>query len=117
LKRVQFHDLGYYLCVIDKEYSPENCRKALLFASLAAGMKAKNGDICSIDDIQKGLDIPISKIGYKKLKEFGDKKFVETGIFDGGDHFMIAVPTRVIGNPKSTVGLGDVISSLSFIGT
>jgi len=117
LKRVQFHDLGYYLCVIDKEYSPENCRKALLFASLAAGMKAKNGDIYSIDDIQKGLDIPISKIGYKKLKEFGDKKFVETGIFDGGDHFMITVPTKVTGTPKSTVGLGDVISCLSFIGT
>jgi len=117
LKRVQFHELGYYLCVIDKEHSPENCRKALLFASLAAGMKAKNGDICSIEDIRKGLDIPISKIGYKKLKEFGDKKFVETGVFDEEDHFLIIVPTKVIENPKSTVGLGDVISCLSFIGT
>jgi ADP-dependent phosphofructokinase/glucokinase len=42
------------------------------------------------------------------------EEFLETGIYEGEDHYLLVVPAHVIPNPVSTVGMGDTISSTSF---
>ena len=121
LKRLHVHNLGYYVVIVSKDYhiSPEICREACLYASSVNALKAKYGGFAEGERLPEAGQIELSEIGFKQLlgiKEEMDlpDEFLETGIYEGDDHYLLVVPAHVIQNPVSTVGMGDTISSTSF---
>ena len=48
-------------------------------------------------------------------KDFGSNKLMEEGIFINDEIEIIAVPTIIIDNPVTLVGMGDTISSISLV--
>nr|6C8Z_A Chain A, ADP-dependent phosphofructokinase [Methanosarcinales]6XIO_A Chain A, ADP-dependent phosphofructokinase [Methanosarcinales archaeon] len=126
LERVHVHSLGYYICVVSKDspVSPEDHRKSLLFASTVAAARALLGNINSLDDIEAGLDVPVSEQGYNQLEKL-EKYLVRRGIctledFENGcictpNHDVIIIPTKVVEKPVATVGIGDTISAAAFV--
>ena len=121
LERLNMHTYNYCLVILSKNYgtSPEKMRDGLLFAILCASAKASNGEVSSINDIKK-VKNNLNEAGINELKRIHKELglcdgFLETGICDMGDHFLIAVPTKISTKLKSTVGLGDVVSSSAFV--
>lgn len=121
LMRLHVHNLGYYVVIISKSYhiSPERCREACLYASCVNALKAKYGGFALAEKLPEAGQIPVSEIGFKQLIGIKEEmnlpeEFLETGIYEGEDHYLLVVPAHVIPNPVSTVGMGDTISSTSF---
>jgi len=114
VKRIHFHTYGYYLALTD--YKGAHVRDALLFAALAAAAKAKLGDVRSIDDVVKAMDVPVNE----KAKAVEEKLVEEYGMKDGiaevNGYQLSFAPTKIVAKPKSTVGIGDTISSSAFVG-
>ncbi|WP_209477200.1 ADP-specific glucokinase [Thermococcus stetteri] len=114
VRRIHFHTYGYYLALTN--YRGEFVRDALLFAALAAAAKAKLGDVGSIDDIVKAMDVPVNEkargIEEALAKEYG----MEGGIAEISGYQLSFVPTKIVAKPRSTVGIGDTISSSAFVG-
>ncbi|MFQ5892190.1 MAG: ADP-dependent glucokinase/phosphofructokinase, partial [Candidatus Methanofastidiosia archaeon] len=115
LSRIHLHDFGYYLCL--EERLNQN---SLLYSSLAGASKAYFGEIRQREDLFRAFRVPISHLGLEKLRILGvyleSREFLDTGIFNMGDYFIDLVPTKIVSNPKSTVGLGDTISGIGFLG-
>ena len=121
LERLHMHTYNYCLIILSKNYgtSPEKMRDALLFSILCAAGKASKGEVLSIKDI-KNVKSDLNLDGLNDIKQIHKSLglcdgFLETGICDMGDHFLIAVPTKISKTLKSTVGLGDVVSSSAFV--
>ncbi len=113
VRRIHFHTYGYYLALTS--YTGEHVRDSLLFAALAAAAKAKLGDVRNLDDVDKALDVPVNEKALdveRRLKEeFGLRKGIAK--LDTGQ--LSFVPTKIVAKPKSTVGIGDTISSSAFV--
>ncbi|NOR84681.1 hypothetical protein GQ473_01045 [archaeon] len=121
LERINMHTYNYCLIILSKNYGtgPEKMRDGLLFSILCASAKASYGVVSSIEDIKK-VKTNLNMAGIKDIKRIHKELgicdgFLETGICDMGDHFLIAVPTKISNTLKSTVGLGDVVSSSAFV--
>ncbi len=125
-ERIQVHNLGYYVLVLKKPYpsSVEQVRNACLYASSVNAMKAKNGGYVRRDQVPEAASMSLSEIGIKQLEEFAQEvqalglampaNFVNEGIWEREDHYVLVVPAHVVSNPVSTVGMGDTISSSSY---
>ncbi len=114
VRRIHFHTYGYYLALTD--YRGEFVRDALLFAALAAAAKAKLGDVRSIEDVIKAMDVPVTE-GAKTVEEILIRKYgMKDGIADVDSYQLTFIPTKIVDKPKSTVGIGDTISSSAFVG-
>jgi len=114
VKRIHFHTYGYYLALTD--YRGEFIRDALLFAALAAAAKAKLGDVNSIDDIVKAMDVPVNGKAKPVEEVLTEKYKMKKGIAEVENYQLAFVPTKIVEKPKSTVGIGDTISSSAFVG-
>ncbi|MBN1134879.1 MAG: ADP-specific phosphofructokinase, partial [Methanosarcinaceae archaeon] len=126
LERVHVHSLGFYICVVSKNHplNLEGHKKALLFASTLAATQALLGDIKNIDDVAKGLEVPISRKGYEGLEILG-KYLVrrdvcsmdefKDGCISTPTHNLIIIPTKIVDDPVATVGIGDAISAGAFV--
>jgi len=102
LSRVHVHTLGYYLSSIDTTNVDEEREwKALAFAALAAGKKARDGVIKKAEEVKEVMNVPLSPVGLEAFEGLKKKG-------------VLVLPTKVIEKPKLTVGLGDTISSLAF---
>jgi len=114
VRRIHFHTYGYYIALT--EYRGEFVRDALLFAALAAASKAKLGDVPSINAVAEAMDVPVNEkiklVEEALIKEYG----VRGGIAEVENYQLTFVPTRIVAKPKSTVGIGDTISSSAFVG-
>ncbi|NJD99057.1 ADP-specific glucokinase [Thermococcus sp. LS1] len=114
VERIHFHTYGYYLALTAHEGA--HVRDALLFAALAAAARAKFGDVRDIDDVVKAMDVPVNEkaraVEGALVGEYG----MEDGIAKVDDYQLAFVPTKIVTKPKSTVGIGDTISSSAFIG-
>ncbi len=121
LKRLQLHNLGYYITLIRKDFSsPERTRRGMILAASLAASRTLTGVIGGRDEIKKGLSVPFSEVGLaqmRKLKEALslEDEFYNTGIAEYKDYNLIYIPTKVVEKPLFTVGLGDTISSSAFI--
>ena len=122
IQRTHLHSLGHYIAVTHNDYGIdiEHTLLALLYSSTLGAAKAKLGEITKHDDIHAGLDVPPSQIGIRQLREL--KKHIESigGSTNGGTgtdgNFRVAIiPAKVVDIPKSTVGMGDTISSSAFV--
>lgn len=121
LKRLHVHNLGYYVVIISKDYhiSPERCLEACLYASSVNALKAKYGGFAESEKLPEAGETQLSDIGFKQLLGIKEEmnlpdQFLETGIHEEDEHYLLVVPAHVIPNPVSTVGMGDTISSTSF---
>ncbi|HLC38024.1 MAG TPA: ADP-dependent glucokinase/phosphofructokinase [Candidatus Norongarragalinales archaeon] len=129
MQRVHLHCLGFQLLVLKKPYpiAPEKARDALIFASIAVALKALKGSaFVTRNEVKKHALLP-SASGFNQLRaleggideerekrhsSFVRKDLLESGIFEFNDHYAIIVPAPIV-QSKSTVGLGDVISSMA----
>jgi len=114
IERIHFHTYGYYLALT--QYRGEEVRDALLFASLAAAAKAMKGNLERIEQIRDALSVPTNERAIV-LEEELEKEFTEfeNGLIDMSDRQLAFVPTKIVASPKSTVGIGDTISSSAFV--
>jgi len=102
LKRVQLHTLGHYI-VLTREENVIEERDALLFAAILAATRSLLGRYEFREDLYQGLQVPtITLTGYEGIRKIDS-------------YNLIVVPTKVVSNPKLTVGLGDIISSSGFL--
>ncbi len=114
VRRMHFHTYGYYLALT--AYKGEFIRDALLFAALAAAAKAKLGDVHSIDDVVKAMEVPVNERAKAVEAALEERYGMEKGIADVDGYQLSFVPTKIVERPKSTVGIGDTISSSAFVG-
>ena len=67
----------------------------------------------------KGLDVPLAEQLFPLMAELAqeleEEEFTKTGIATKNGRRIILVPTKIVAKPVLTVGLGDLISSSSFI--
>ncbi|ADG12898.1 ADP-specific phosphofructokinase [Methanocaldococcus infernus ME] len=104
LEVVQVHTLYYILMLTKEEVSLEELKNCLDFSTILAATKAKLGDIKKKEDLKVGLNVP-----YNEYKELFLKAYEEDNLK------IVSVPSRYVKNPKSTVGLGDTVSSGAFV--
>ncbi len=131
LKRVQVHNLGYFVVVLKKPYRvpPTSVLRTCLYASQTANARVElgrevthpqvraNAAHASISDAGLNQVLNFStKVIYdlKKSKaEFNAQKFLRDGIYEEKTHYALIIPAQISSKPHLTVGLGDVISSVA----
>ncbi len=97
INRIHFHTLGYYMLLED---GAEKENLGLAVAALAAAKRAETGLPPSCDELKSALEYPLSETGLKASKISSDDLYI--------------LPTKIVPDPKITVGLGDTISSIAF---
>ncbi|PIT85502.1 hypothetical protein COU36_02925 [Candidatus Micrarchaeota archaeon CG10_big_fil_rev_8_21_14_0_10_59_7] len=119
LERFHVHNLGYNLVLLKKTANPEKARDGCVLAALAASAKAASGkSFVSQEDLSelvlsKGLmDAHAFAAEVADIYHADEKKLLSEGIADMGKHHLVFVPTPVV-ESKTTVGLGDVVSSVA----
>lgn len=125
-ERIQLHNLGYYVVLLKKPYalSARQVRDACLYASAVNAAKAKFGGTVTLEQLAVSSEIELSEIGFNQIRGFAAEMrdmgvdvpadFLQEGILERDDHYVLIVPAHVVPNPVSTVGMGDTISSSSF---
>lgn len=120
--RIQLHFFGLYLTVQNKSFriTPEQNRNGMILASTIAAGKAGTGDINHKENLLWALGQDVSDAGLKELQTISaiieDKELMTSGLSQYAGFDIIAVPTILVEKPKTLVGMGDTISSVSLIG-
>ncbi|TYL40546.1 phosphofructokinase [Natronococcus pandeyae] len=112
---IQLHAMEYHLAVMEAYHSPEALLRGLEFAAINAATKAARGHISSPDDLETGLEYEPSAMGREAIELLADH--VGGQAKDGTlcEPTVAACPNRVVDEPAGTVGIGDIVSSSSFI--
>ncbi|WP_456367744.1 ADP-specific phosphofructokinase [Thermococcus sp.] len=112
LELLQVHTIYYimYIAHADNPLSEDELRESLELATTLAAARASLGEIRSQEDFRVGLSVPYNKRGeYVKLRFEEAKRRLRTK-----EYKLVIIPTRLVQNPVSTVGLGDTISAGAF---
>lgn len=123
ISRIELHMLGLFMTMQNKNISisPQKAKDGMLLAARIGSSRAVLGDLKEKKDLLSSQNFEISEIGYSELKNLSEylqsENLLTDGIFCGGDFDLIAVPTMLEKKPKSLVGMGDTISSISLLGT
>lgn len=105
--RIQFHTYGLYIEALRKDGKYKTtCPQCLMTASAFAAIKAYYGDV-----FPEKCSIPKNTFIYEK--HFQLAKEISNTVLD--DVLFVAIPTLIVPHPKSTVGLGDTISTFGFL--
>jgi len=123
--RIQLHMFGLYVTLQKSGYkiSPIQNRKGMQLAANIAASKAGTGSIDSKDILLWSKNQMVSNIGLKELsglseiveQKYGTNNLLQEGIYSNDEIEIIAVPTIIIENPVTLVGMGDTISSVSLV--
>ncbi len=112
LEVLQIHTIYYimYITHSDNPLSEEELRSSLELATTLAATRASLGDIKGPEDIREGMKVPYNEYGeFVKLRFEEAKRRLRTR-----EYKVVIIPTRLVRNPVSTVGLGDTISAGAF---
>ncbi|MDJ1434582.1 ADP-dependent glucokinase/phosphofructokinase [Halostagnicola sp. A-GB9-2] len=112
---LRLHAMEYHLSVMDSYLPSEAVERGLEFAAVNAATKAALGDITSPGDLETGLEYEPSAKGRVAIELLADH-LDETA--DDGVLYtptVAACPNRVVEDPVGTVGIGDIVSSSSFL--
>lgn len=121
LPRIQIHMFGLYMTVQDKNFhfSAEQNLKGMMTAAVVSSSKALKGALEKYKDITQTKDYPVADIGINELTALAKKlkkpSLAETGIAEYKGYTVSAIPTILIDKPKTLVGMGDTISSISLL--
>ncbi len=110
LEVLQIHTIYYIMYITHKDnpLSEEELRSSLEVATTLAAARAKLGGIKRPEDFREGLTVP-----YNERGEFVKLRFEEAKRRTR-EYKVVIIPTRLVKNPVSTVGLGDTISAGAF---
>lgn len=121
LSRVHVHTYRYHVTIVEEDYphDTENIRESMLYGELSAIQMADTGEIPGEEEI-KSFEMKNKHIhDLEELEHFGDffdvKGFEIDGVAEIDGYRVIAVPTIIHESPEKTVGMGDIISSGSFV--
>lgn len=126
-KRLNLHTLGFYITMINRngwETDSKTVRDSMLFAASLAATRLKGNALGDLEGLDEAVgSVPVSSAGADELESLfshlgADASEKSEGIIaldDDGGLTLIAVPSLVVSRPKSTVGLGDLISSSTFV--
>ncbi|QLG61866.1 ADP-dependent glucokinase/phosphofructokinase [Halorarum salinum] len=111
---LRLHAMDYHLAVTDDYLPVEAVRRGLAFAAVNAASKAATGRITGPTDLRRGLEYDPSAAGGRAIDALADHVGASTD--DGAlcTPTIVACPNRVVEEPASTVGIGDIVSSSSF---
>ncbi len=121
LERVHLHTYRYHLLVTDEGYpsSLERLRDSMIFGETSAVLSADIGRLPESEDFD-GLDF--DKVHIKNMDEleefanfFNLDDFVEKGYSMVEGYKVVAIPTLIHENPERLVGMGDLISSGTYV--
>ena len=121
VKRIQLHMFGLYLCLQDTEYkfSGEQSLNGMLCASAAAASKAQLGYLRTSQDLLYSLNNDTPEIYLSELKNLAQylnlPELLNKGHTNYKGYNLAAIPTMLVQKPKTLVGMGDTISSLSLV--
>ena len=121
VKRIQLHMFGLFVCLQDKDYkySAEQSLNGMLCASVAAISKAELGYLQTPQDLLYALNNSNAKIYLSELRKLAEYLDLPTllskGLAEYHGYDIVVVPTIPAEKPKTLVGMGDTISSLSLI--
>ncbi|HOI10547.1 MAG TPA: ADP-dependent glucokinase/phosphofructokinase [Myxococcota bacterium] len=122
--RLQLHMFGLYVTLLRKGVlpGPADNRLGMAVAAVVAAGKAGTGSIDRPENLLWAAGRDVSDRGLEELSrlaaELGDDRpdgFVATGIWEGPDFDVVAVPTILVERPVTLVGMGDTISSVSLV--
>ncbi len=125
IRRMHVHNLGFFVLVQDKELSTwKAAKRALLLAGSFVLVKSIEEDIFFPEEVEEERFFPISVRGVKEIERFeremvgrGLGDMIAPGCFDDGEHYVVVVPGKEYEGVRTTVGLGDTISSIGFVTT
>lgn len=117
---VKIHTLNYFMGIFQDYLNPKHVKKGLLFARDLGASRIKKGEIEDKEDVKIAEGIEVSRKGKKERKKFeeflknskGEK--LEKGLYKLKDKYVVLIPTKIVKEPKRTVGAGDIISAGSF---
>ncbi|MDY6776558.1 MAG: ADP-dependent glucokinase/phosphofructokinase [Candidatus Nanohaloarchaea archaeon] len=109
---VKLHARDYFLASSEGYRAEDYLAEGFRFASVVAAAKALTGTVNSASDLREGAEVKPSEKGVKAVQDLMDG--LKYGDLTRGGK-PVAVPNRVVGNPESTVGIGDAASASSFV--
>ncbi len=112
---IQLHAMDYHLAVTDDHLDAAAVLRGLEFSAVNAATKAALGDITSPADLRTGLEYAPSAQGHEAIDRLGAHVGASTEAGRLATPSVVACPNRVVEDPAGTVGIGDVVSSSSFI--
>jgi len=122
LNRVHIHTYNFQIAVVEENYpvETEKIRDAMLFGEISAIKTAEKGDIVEKTDL-KNLDMDNKHIKRLDMLEdfehfFDLENFARDGTTKIQNYRIAAIPTMIHEKPERLVGMGDIISSGTFIG-
>lgn len=125
--RVQLHMFGLYVTMQRPGFrvTPLANRRGMQLAAVVAAGKAGTGAIERREALLWAADREIGDVSAAELQlladhvasKYGPNDLAATGLLGGPDYDLIAVPTVIIPNPVTLVGMGDTISSVSLVGS
>lgn len=119
--RLQLHMFGLYLTIQDERfpYSPKQNLKGMMTAAVVSSSKAYNGELTEYSHISKTLGTPVADIGLNELAALAQMlnkpELLTTGLCEVKGYCVSAIPTILVEKPKTLVGMGDTISSVSLL--
>jgi ADP-dependent phosphofructokinase/glucokinase len=115
VRAVRLHATDYFITVMRAYHDPEHVRRGFEFAAVVAAAKASGGRLSDPADVHDGLAYPPSGDGLDTVADLASHVGAETS--DRGSlatETVVAVPNRVVPDPRGTVGIGDVVAASSF---
>ena len=120
-KRIKLHMFGLYLTIQDKDYiyTPEQNLKGMMTASVVSSSKALLGELATKSDVTETLGISVSERGICELINLSElinkPELLQTCCCEYDNFYVTAIPTILIKKPRTLVGMGDTISSVSLL--
>jgi ADP-dependent phosphofructokinase/glucokinase len=124
--RIQLHFFGLYLTLQQKghRHTPQQTRNGMTLAATIAASKAGTGSIEDPANLLWAQGQPIGAVSERELTALaehlaridGAGGLAGEGIHEGEAFDVVAVPTIIVDDPVTLVGMGDTISSLSLVG-
>ncbi len=124
--RIQLHMFGLYITISKKNapINPQDNREGMMMAATIAAAKAGTGTIYQKENLLWAHGKEVSDLAIRELQNLaeyigekhGANELLETGYWEEKDFDLVAVPTIIVDQPVTLVGMGDTISSLSLIG-
>ncbi len=121
VKRIQLHMFGLYLTIQDSRfpYTAEQNLKGMMTAAVVSSSKAQHGEIAKYKDVSRTLGKPVANQGVTELLMLAswlDKfELLTKGLCEYEGLQISAIPTILVDKPKTLVGMGDTISSVSLL--
>ena len=112
---------GLYMTLQDADFvhSAEQNLKGMMTAAVVSSSKAFNGELVHYEDTTKTLGLYVSTQSLNELNNLSHKlnspELLTTGICNIDDFVLSTIPTILVDKPKTLVGMGDTISSVSLL--